>query len=406
MSDTLTTIDAALKETWTEDSLETQLYNRDAKQSLWARLEKQLPMFEVGAQAVTPVKVGHTGGFSAKPATGGALNTATNVGTAQAIWNYAHFYQPISIESATVDGTSNKALSVANIVDEAVEDAIEVMTLHGSRQLYGNGDALICACGTTSSSTTVTLNATDGPIAIARDFLYEDLVIDIGTTANETSVAADRSVTAVDETNGTVTISGAAVSTAATDYISVANARSGTTSYESNGLQNIVSLTTTLGGIDPATETKWKAAKVDATAQDITIDAVNIAIDAIRQKGTRPPLIVTSLTQQRKLYNLLQTQVRYAGEAGLKAGGTDNLAWNGSEILADPDCHDRHMFFLNPKNMFVVRSGMPFWQNKYTGGKILEWSQGNTNLVATLIYRYNIGINRRNAFAAYTNLNT
>ena len=96
-----------------------------------------------------------------------------------------------------------------------------------ARQVYGDGTARIAKCGTTSTASVVVLAAdaasgTDvfaGKEAIRKGHLYVGMLVDIGTVAAPTTIASGREITAVDYDNGTITISGATVSTTSSHFI-------------------------------------------------------------------------------------------------------------------------------------------------------------------------------------------
>lgn len=400
---TLTTIDAALKETWTEDRLAEQVYQDNPFLSRVRRLKTT----QVGQQAVTPIHTGRNWGYTALPAAGGTLNAAGNQEITQATWQYTHHNVQVKIQGSAIDGTRGDALSVAEVVDLEVEGAVNDLNRQLTRQLFLNGDALVTACGVTSASTTVVLNVTDGFDALQRGWLAVGSVIDIGSTANEVSVAADRTITAITESESapTVVISGAAVTTAATDYISLANSRSGTTSYEMNGLQNIVKTSGTLGGVSASSFPAWASPSVDATSQALTLPLMYTANRKVAQKTGKPTnYVVTSLKQQQNFYNLVQAQVRFAGDSGLAAGNVEGVSFNGMTVYAQPDCKNAHMWFLTVDDFLIVSAGDPYWQNKVAGANILNWIQGEDSYGAKITVRHNLGIRRRNSHSALTGL--
>jgi len=313
----------------------------------------------------------------------------------------------VGVDEATIDGTSSDVEAVVSVLDAEVNGAIADLRRHLSRQLFANADALITACGVTTASNVVVLNAVDGAFAIKRGFLHVGAVIDLGTTADETSVAADRTITAVDEATPSVTISGAAVTTATTTFVSWANSRSGTTSNEMVGLKKIVASTGALGGVDPATEPVWKAATADSTSQALTIALLNTLDDSVYGKtGKEADAYVTSVKQRSKLYNLVQAQVQFMGDGGLGAGKRSDTQFNGRTLMAIPDCPDAHFYALTVPELFIVqpKSG-PYWQNEVEGTpNRFVWQQGYARYVAKFTHPIQLGTQRRNAHAAYFGL--
>jgi hypothetical protein len=400
---TLTTVDAALKETWTESDLAEQIYQGNP----FLERVRRIKSTQVGQQAVTPIHVSRNAGYTAFPASGATLNAAGNQGMAQATWQYTHHAQQVRIEGSAIDGTSSDALSVAEVVDTEVSGALDDLNRRLTRQLFGNGDALITACGTTTSSTTVVLNVTDGWNAIERGWLGVGDPIDIGTTANEVSVADAVTITAVTEspTAPTITISGSAVTTSSANYVSLANSRSGTTSYEMNGLTNIVSTSATLGGLTVASNPTWAAAGVDSTSQALTLALIYGKDRQIRQKtGKDSTMKLTGLKQAEAAYKLGQAQVRFAGDSKVSVGNIDAFDIAGMTVARHPDCQNEKFYFLTIEDFRLITAGDPYWQSKITGGKTLEWIQGTDAYGAKIVCRMQLGLARRNSQAALTGL--
>lgn len=129
-----------------------------------------------------------------------------------------------------------------------------------NRQLWGTSDGKIATCGTTSSSTTVTLASTTTDRQMRQ--LYINLKVDIGTVADTDLRAAGRTITSVDKAARTFVISGAAITTASTDFVFVKGAGGaigGEGQKEITGLQTIVDDAGTLHNVNPTNDPEWKA---------------------------------------------------------------------------------------------------------------------------------------------------
>jgi len=395
------TIQSALKETWTEERIAEQLYNDNPVLSRVKRLKNT----QMGEYALTPIHIGRNWGFSTTSSSGGTLNAAGNQSYAQAQWSYTNQHVQVKIQGSAIDQTKGDALSVASVVDEEVSGAVSDLNRNLSRQIFMDGSAQIAQCGTTSSSTTVQLNTTSGYNAIERGWIGVGAVVDIGTSANPTSIASGVEITATDLANSTITISGSAVSTTSSAYVSLKGTRSGSTSYEMNGLRNIVSTSATLGGLAPASYPEWVAAGVDSTSQAITLALLYTQNQLIAQKTGKPAdFVVTGLKQQRKAYTLLQAQVRYTSEQSKPTGFTDGVDINGVKLFAVPDCQNEAVYFLTIGDVFTVSAGDPYWQSRITGGETLAWVQGEDAYAGKITTRMQLGVRRRNSHAALTGL--
>lgn len=401
MAATLTAYNDALKRIWTQETLEEQLFT---KTELWDIINATTK-FRVGEVARTPLHVSRSGSYTALPDGGGNLNAAGNQGVAKAEWNYKHHHYQIAIQGDVLDQTGDNALAVANALDTEVNGALNDIRFHLQRQLFQNGDALVAQCGTTTATNVVQLTtaahatATSGKNAIDRGWLYVGLPVDIGTTANEVADVDGETITAVSKANSTITVT-SSITTNTSDFVSIKNARSGTTSYEMNGLRNVVSTSATVGGLAPTAQASWAAASVDTTAQALTLSLMLQQSQAIHQEtGEEPDFALSGLKQSRKFYELLQQQVRYNSDSSISAGAQNKPTWNGMQIVRDPHCQDEDFYFGIKRHLFMVALDKPYWQNKVTGGQILDWIQGTDSYGAKLSYRAQLATNRRNAFA-------
>ncbi len=395
MAATLTAYNDALKRIWTQEQLEEQIYQDTP---LLSKIEK-LTRHKVGEVARVPLHVSRNGGYTALPQGGGNLNTAGNQGISKAQYNYTNHHYQIAIQGDAIDGTSSNALSVAEVIDTEVKGAATDLKRQLQRQLFLNGDALIAQCRA-SDSNNVDLNTTSGRNAIDRGWLFVGQPVDVGTTGTEDSIVNGSTITAVDSSLYAFTVAAGNITTETTsEYVSQKDARDGTTSYEMNGLQNLVDTGSDFAGLTVAGEPTWAAAGEDSTSQALTLSLMLQQDQKIHQKtGSKADFVVTGLKQERKFYELLQQQVRYSSDSGLNAGNQENVKWKGMEFICDPDCQDEYMYFGKLKHLFIVAIDKPYWQNKITGGNILDWVQGTDAYGAKLSYRLNLATNRRNAF--------
>ena len=403
MAATLTAFNVALERTWTQKRLEEMLFQNTATLDMIEKTTK----YAVGETARVPLHVSRNGGYTVLPDGGGNLNTAGNQGLQKTEYSYTNHHQQVAIQGDVLDRASSSAHAIANVLDVEVNGALNDMRRQLQRQIFGNGDALIAQCRT-SDSNDVDLNITSGGNALARGWLFVGQPVDVGTTANEVAIADGRTITAVTEsaTIPTLTVSGAAVSTeGTTHYVSHQNARAGTTSYEMNGLRNLVATSGTFGTLATSTESSWAAAGVNSTAQPISLSLLMQAQQSVHQKtGAPADWIICGLKQQRKLYEQLQQQIRYSGDSAINAGDPSKVKFQGMTITVDPDCPDEDLYIGSRKHLFIVATDKPYWQNKHSGGEILSWIQGTDSYGAKLTYRINLGSNRRNAFYRFSAL--
>jgi hypothetical protein len=216
-----------------------------------------------------------------------------------------------------------------------------------------------------------------GNDAIVRGWLYPGLPVDVGTAADSDSLATGSAITDVAESDTAPTITiGSSITTTSSHFVSIANPNSATApNPELNGFQNIVSTTTTLGGINPASagESFWKAAKVDTTTTTFSLDlALDLQRAVYQKSGKLMSSVVTSAKQMSNFYSLLQNQVRFNGEQNLGAGGVGNmngLSWNGLGVNVWVDVPDKYWWNLTLEDFVRITGNItkPTWTSDLEG---------------------------------------
>lgn len=395
-----------LKQVYVSDNIESQLFE-DAY--AYSQIEKTKEYHDaVGDKAVGFVKVGRNVGVSSRSI---SQTNATKLGAAghqkTTRWSldYTATYVQVKILGPTIAKMATARQSAVREVDLEVNGAIEDAKKDLQRQLYTSGGK-ITAAAVNSATTTLTLNATDGTDAIVRGWLAEDMYIDIGSASDADSVAAERTITAVNESTPSITISGANVTTAVTDFISRAANRSPSdgSSFEMNGISDLVNDSGTFANINPSTYRQWKSKVVDASNAQLARTHLQQAYRGARQYGGKPDWILTSLEQQEYYYNTLQAQVRFASDASLASGKVDGPVFNQIPVTADPDCPRTVVYFLDKSHLFMVSAGDIQWQNVTTGGDVLSWVQDEDAFVARAAVYENLGTDRRRAHSKIKNL--
>jgi hypothetical protein len=393
----------ALKETWGQDDFELQFYDDHPFLSDIERTDEHT----IGEYVNLPLETYRNGGFSVT-GTGGStsLNPAGAVGVAQAQYGLVFNYQQVKLDHPVMATSIGNSNAVANVLDTELEGASSNIRTQITRQAYADQTALICACTASGGSTVVPLNLVTGYDALIRGQLEIGMTVDIGSTANEVLKVADSPISAVaiSPTAPTITI-GTSITTATTDFVSVANARVGTASVEMNGLGNIISGTAALGGI--AASNRWLS-YVDSTTTDLTLDSLLAVQEQMQQfmgKVKTGAKVLMGFRQGRRFYNQFQNQVRFQNDSQISAGNTEPITWNGMTITQDPDCPSTKVYWVKDSNLKLVTSPLGVhWANEFTGGQKIAWAQNTTQFVGLLAYPLNLVANRRNSFGAMTAL--
>jgi len=311
----------------------------------------------------------------------------------------------VIIESAVIDESATSALAVARAVETEREGAVDGIKRQLQRGLFSDGSGVICSLKDNENESTTMEVSGDGANALKRGHLYPGLKIDIGTLADEDSKAEDREITAVSVANGTITISGVKIDTEENGkfFVSIANARSGETSNEIDGLLAMLSDSTEYGGIDPAEVPTW-ASYVDSTAQDVSTSLIYELEDEVFQSsGEEPDWCIGAAKQIRILSEELQAQVRFNAGDSYNTGKRNGLTTpQGTPIERHFDCPDRALFMLRKRDLGSVRHKQgPQWASS----EMIRHQEGTTRFRGDLVWRLNSALLRRNTHAVATALN-
>lgn len=417
MAQTIANMSSVIMDMWTTKRIQRQFYNEfplmeKIKSAVGTKVDG------MGLQAQVPIYSGRGAGMTTTAAAGGTLNPATNEATAQATFTLVYHWFQIALETAVLNQTEGSARSIIAGKDLEMEGAIDAVSRQVSRAFARNGDSILAECATKASNVVIDLvtpaNGGHGYDAIVRGHIYVGMPIDVGTTADTDVLATGVVITAISEspTAPTITTGTAVATTAGTHYIYWANPNHATAaSPEVNGLENIVD-TTTFGAINPATAGNeyWKS-YVDTTSTAFSLEmALNLQMRVFQKSGKYGSQVFTSAKQMAAFYSVLQSQVRFAGEMKMGAGGVGGLVgldWNGTGVNVMPDIYDADWFHLMFEDLCLIQGAIkePTWVSKLEGaGGDIRWVQGTTGFANACVWPFQIGAQRRNRMAAAKSL--
>lgn len=382
---TLSTLSSILKDYYLPPVTE-QLNNEVL---LLQRLEKRdQELF--GNQAIVPLHTGRSGGIGARPESG-ALPSPGNQAYAKAVYDLKYLYGRVRVSGPSMAKTASEAGAFLQSLKSELDGIRNDLRKDVSRQVYGDGTAIIASTAVVSASTTVGLQS-DEPLR--HGFLYVGMVIDIGTAANPTADSASRTITAVNLAGPSITVD-SAITAAAGDKIFRAGAAGAASAvYEINGgLQAAVSTAAnTYGGINAATSTYWDNYR-NTSGGALSLDAMMQAFNQQRVAGGNLTAIITSFGLQRAFFNLLQSKVQYVTPTKL-SGGFQSLDFQGMPLIADIDAPFGKMYFLDESTLKVFSNRD--WHFLDEDGNVLKWNNGFDEWEAVLARYMNIGATRRN----------
>jgi hypothetical protein len=415
MSQTASTLSSVLKERWTDDQLQQQYMHDDTILKKFQATKATM----IGKQAQTPVWNDlNSGGYTTVGSGGGAINAASNQPTGQAVWTLVQQAFPIELEFSALNQSDGNQLSVISGKNLEIQGAMRTLGRQAVRQLVTNGDSIVAQCATGGASTTISLIASPsgtawGFDAIQRNWLRPGALIDVGTTADTDSLITAGTVTAVSEVAATPTITTATSisTTSGTHFVFIANPNSTTAANpELNGLRNMVAASGALGSLNPATAGQefWQAAQRDTATTVFSLDLMLSLSRSVKQKSGEPHSETwMGFKQEANLYSLLQAQVRFASDNGLKAGNVNGVEWGGTKTTAYADILDSDVWCVTPSDLLWITGQFqtPKWATDVFGANNpLQWKAGFTSGQDALIYASQSGMRRRNTASGATAL--
>lgn len=410
MPASLSTVDAILK-----DDYKDFLDNLNEANFILSQVETRKDTVQ-GRIARHAVHLGRSSGVGAR-AENGTLPTAGNQAYATVPVPVRYVYGRIQLSGPTIRQAVSDRGAFIDALDAEMEGIKRDAMKDVNRQLWGTSNGVIAQCGTTSNSTTVVLASTTGSTALRQLFFDGGMVVDIGTVASPATVASARTVTSVDETNKTIAISGAAVTTSSSHFVFRAGAggasnnsgQPGDGQVELTGLQTIVDDTAVLHTINPSTQPKWKS-YVNAnggTNRSITETLITGSImKTLTNSGKKPSLLVSAEGVNLAVSNLLLSLKRNMEQTNLKGGYagiqfySPSVSGKGDEsptvLYADFDCPNNRLYGINPEVLVFHQVGDGF-QFMDLDGAVMNRKPDLDAYEATLYMYGELACKQRNA---------
>jgi hypothetical protein len=385
MPATMTTIDAITKEMYQGD-IQDQL---QSEVTALKRLERSGDGIrsEVGGKYVVfPIRTKRNQGIGSRNELE-ALPVAGQQGFARGTVSLKYDYGRVKMSGQTMELADSNPQAFSDALDLEMDGLKNDLLKNANRQVFGTSLGTL-ATVTADAANTVTVNSIK--------YLEVGQQIDIVTPAG-VSHAANRQITAINESTNVVTYDGAdaSASVVATDII----VRQGSWNREVSGFAASIAASGTIYGIDPTVTTQWKST-VDSNAgvnRPLSEGLMITMTDNVRKKGGKTSLIITSLGVRRAYFNLLSQQRRYTNTTEFE-GGVRGLAFNnGREIpvVEDVDAPDNTMYFIDESKFKVYQDhDFKFMQRD---GNIWKWVTDYDAYEAVMNKYWEIATNQRNA---------
>jgi hypothetical protein len=260
-----------------------------------------------------------------------------------------------------------------------------------NRALFGDGTGKLATFAVNTAVNTLTVDKIK--------YFQVGMNIDVMTAGGVVSVA-NRNITAIDKVNKTITVSGATVTTAATDFAVV----TGSYNDEIMGIGGIMSSSLVLQGIDPATNAWWKPSVLanGGTNRALSEQLMRQAMDFAELEGGKTSIITASYGVRAAYEALLQSLKRFTNPTELE-GGHKALTFDDQPIIVDRYHESNQMNFIDLEQIDLYNMGDFDWMQD-DKGSILEKKSGFDSYVATMYVYETLVTYKRNAHAQLRDL--
>lgn len=300
MATSLTSLSAILKNQYIGPVRE-QLNNEII---LLNRIEKDSESV-VGKNFTIPLHYSRNSGVGAR-AENASLPTAGQQGYKEAIVPMRYLYGRIQISGQSIKAARSNEGAFLRAVDSEMKGVTKDLKADLNRQLYNDGTGVLTTCGTTSNSTTVTVDSTK--------YLSVGMIVDIRVKSTGVAVTNGTAVTILTIASATTFTVADAVTTDNTHGVY----RAGNRNNEVMGLAGIAATTDPISGglhgLDVSTYAWWKGIVNSNSGTNRAISEVLLqkVIDDVETTGSgKVSAMYTSHGVRRAYQALLTSQKIY-----------------------------------------------------------------------------------------------
>lgn len=342
----------------------------------------------VGDKIVMALRYGRTGGIGNR-ADDGNLPTPNSRKTKQAQWDTKNIFAQIQISDKTMRASRSSKGAFVSLLEADLDDAVTDGKDNMSRQAFGDGKGILTKTKANGTAT-VTL------LVDSVQYLAEGMLIDVCDDTGNV-LAGEREVLVVDDSNNSVKISGVAITTAATNILTVA----GSYGRELTGLGAIFTDNNVLYNVDRS-QNKWFNTTQFAINGEISEIALQKGEDEVdRKAGGKTNFYAASYGVRRAYQNLLLATKTITNVMKLQ-GGWDVLTYNGKPFTADKYAPAGELKGLDLSTMRLYE--MMDWDWLDEDGNVLSRIQGKPVWGATLARYCDLGCSKPKANFRLTGL--
>lgn len=298
-----------------------------------ARESEQLEF--AGRQYIIPMHTSRNEGGGAIDE-GGPIPVAGQQGWTDLSDNLRHVLWSIELTRFAIRLSARNEGAFLKLLEAETKGAVRDMRKDVNRMAYGNQTGALAAV-TADGANTVTVDTVQ--------YLRVNMRIDLVDSTNDTVLASNRTISAINDSTKVVTYSGADVTATTNHRI----CRTGSWKKEINGLGKLVDNTGTVHGVDSSlAANKWHRSQVqDLLGAQFNEDAGQQMIDNIDVTGNNEvDFIITTHGIVRRYANQLKSLKQFTNTLRLQ-GGFKALEFNEMPMIKDPDAPKGIMWFLN-----------------------------------------------------------
>lgn len=356
-----------------------------------------------GLKAVLPLHAARSGAYGSRGELEN-LPTAGSQGYAQATYDLAYHYGVVQVSGQAIAKTKSNAGAFLQAMKSELDGIRSDLALQFARQIYGAGDAVVASLAANTSQTTLTLASAE---PIVKGFVHINQVVDIGDTSNPISVAQARTITDVDPSAGTVTISGAAVTTTTSHRLFVTGDAGPSTTYAVRemdaGLQKLLATSAnTVGGINGASAgSKFWQNIANTTGGTVSLSVLMQVLNQAQAAGSKPGELASITTPglTRRLFETsdFKSLIQFINQTDFKGGFSEiSFMANGAPVKLYPDRHAPWGQILGVHKPHVRLFSPADWDFISRDGLTVRWVPGIDAYQAALFRYANMGTDRRN----------
>lgn len=395
MPQTMATMSGILKEVY-EGSLNDQLNDESYSYNRLLSKSNGVSSRPMGGKYVEfAIHTGRNNGIGARNELE-ALPTAGKQSAKVATLNLKYQYAGIEVSGQVFELATKDYQTFANAVDLEMDRIKIDLAKDRNRQYFGNGNGKV-ATVTAVSGQNITFDTIQ--------HIQDDEKLDIVVAATGVSHGTGVTVTNVNETTNVVTVSGTLSGVLVGDIA----VRTGSWGREWTGLDAIVSDTSVLYGLDPATTRVWKSSVMSGVGA-ISEASMKRLNDRITRQGGKVTAIITTPGVERAYWQLLAATRRFVDPKSY-SGGYTGVEFNAGSsgpipILTDIDAPSGKAYFLNEKEINLYRPhGFKFMDRDGSMWKQKTDAAGRYDAYLATLYEYSeIGTHRRNTHGLMTGI--